>query len=53
MPAAWLQPGHAPGPRSAGLPHLLIGGGTGLYDTTLAAVRSVRATYDPGAINAW
>jgi hypothetical protein len=34
------------------LPTLLIGGGTGLYDTTLAAVRSVRATYDPGAINA-
>jgi len=27
------------------------GGGTGLYDTTLAAVRSVRAGYDPTRIN--
>jgi hypothetical protein len=34
------------------LPDLLAGGGTGLYDTTLAAVRSVRAAYDPSAINA-
>ena len=34
------------------LPAQLAGGGTGLYDTTLAAVRSVRATFDPGAINA-
>jgi Ca-activated chloride channel family protein len=27
-------------------------GGTALYDTTLAAVRAVRATYDPARVNA-
>lgn len=30
----------------------LSGGGTALYATTLAAVRRVRATYDPRAVNA-
>ncbi len=29
----------------------LIGGGTGLYDTTLAAFRTVQETYDPRAVN--
>ncbi|WP_370615992.1 substrate-binding domain-containing protein [Mumia qirimensis] len=29
----------------------LVGGGTGLYDTTLAAWRTVQAQYDPKAIN--
>ncbi|MUM19542.1 VWA domain-containing protein [Mycobacterium sp. CBMA271] len=29
----------------------LVGGGTGLYDTTLAAFRKVQSTYDPHAIN--
>ncbi|MFD4367907.1 substrate-binding domain-containing protein [Rhodococcus sp. NPDC058521] len=29
----------------------LIGGGTGLYDTTLAAFRTVQASYDPRAVN--
>ncbi|MCX5045652.1 substrate-binding domain-containing protein [Aldersonia sp. NBC_00410] len=29
----------------------LVGGGTGLYDTTLAAVRRVRENYDPAAVN--
>ena len=29
----------------------LAPGGTGLYDTALAAVRSVRASYDPRAVN--
>jgi Mg-chelatase subunit ChlD len=29
----------------------MTNGGTGLYDTTLAAVRSLRADYDPGAVN--
>lgn len=33
-----------------GLPKL-VGGGTGLYDTTLAAWRTVQAQYDPKAIN--
>jgi len=28
-----------------------VGGSTGLYDTTLAAFREVRKTYDPKAIN--
>jgi len=28
-----------------------VGGGTGLYDTTLAAVRAVRQSYDPNFIN--
>ncbi len=37
----------------AGLAELagLTGGGTGLYDTTLAAYRAVQADYDPGASN--
>lgn len=34
----------------AQLPYL-TDGGTGLYDTTLAAVRAVRADYDEGAVN--
>ena len=29
----------------------LVGGGTGLYDTTLAAFRTVRVGYDPARIN--
>ncbi|MEU9807084.1 substrate-binding domain-containing protein [Mycobacterium sp. NPDC050853] len=29
----------------------LVGGGTGLYDTTLAAFRKVQSTYNPHAIN--
>ncbi|MEK8072791.1 substrate-binding and VWA domain-containing protein [Rhodococcoides navarretei] len=29
----------------------LVGGGTGLYDTTLAAFRSVQEGYDPDAVN--
>lgn len=38
---------------AAGLHRLprLTGGGTGLYDTTLAAVRHVQKGYDPGAVN--
>ena len=33
------------------LPDRLTPGGTGLYDTTLAAVRASRDSYDPGAVN--
>ncbi|MDT0277421.1 substrate-binding domain-containing protein [Blastococcus goldschmidtiae] len=33
------------------LPDRLTPGGTGLYDTTLAAVRAARANYDPTAVN--
>ena len=33
------------------LPQRLTPGGTGLYDTTLAAVRAARANYDPSAVN--
>ncbi|WP_235928110.1 substrate-binding domain-containing protein [Goekera deserti] len=33
------------------VPDRLTGGGTGLYDTTLAAVRASRASYDPTAVN--
>ncbi|WP_299955084.1 VWA domain-containing protein [uncultured Modestobacter sp.] len=33
------------------LPSLLSPGGTGLYDTTLAAVRAAREAYDPNAVN--
>nr|WP_240945529.1 substrate-binding domain-containing protein [Rhodococcus sp. HNM0569] len=29
----------------------LVGGGTGLYDTTLAAFRTVQSSYDPRAVN--
>jgi hypothetical protein len=29
----------------------LVGGGTGLYDTALAAFRTVKASYDPRAVN--
>lgn len=29
----------------------LVGGGTGLYDTTLAAFRAVQRSYDPRAVN--
>ncbi|NCL73097.1 hypothetical protein AIIKEEIJ_00532 [Rhodococcus sp. YH1] len=29
----------------------LVGGGTGLYDTTLAAFRAVQQSYDPRAVN--
>jgi Ca-activated chloride channel family protein len=29
----------------------LSGGGTGLYDTTIAALRNMHATYDPKAVN--
>ncbi|HEU4947767.1 MAG TPA: substrate-binding domain-containing protein [Kribbella sp.] len=29
-----------------------VGGGTGLYDTAIAAVRTVRDSYDPSAVNA-
>jgi hypothetical protein len=35
----------------ADAPKHLSPGGTALYDTTLAAVRAVRASYDPKAIN--
>jgi hypothetical protein len=35
----------------ATLPERLAPGGTGLYDTTLAAVRAARANYDPSAVN--
>lgn len=35
----------------ATLPERLTPGGTGLYDTTLAAVRAARANYDPSAVN--
>ena len=34
-----------------GLPSRLAPGGTGLYDTTLAAVRAARADYDPNAVS--
>jgi hypothetical protein len=33
------------------IPERLTPGGTGLYDTTLAAVRSARANYDPSAVS--
>lgn len=33
------------------IPERLTPGGTGLYDTTLAAVRAARADYDPTAVN--
>jgi von Willebrand factor type A domain len=33
------------------LPDRLAPGGTGLYDTTLAAVRAARADHDPAAVN--
>ncbi len=33
------------------LPSLLSPGGTGLYDTTLAAVRAARDAYDPSSVN--
>jgi hypothetical protein len=33
------------------IPERLSPGGTGLYDTTLAAVRAARADYDPTAVN--
>ncbi|MFQ1003284.1 VWA domain-containing protein [Modestobacter sp. SSW1-42] len=33
------------------LPSLLSPGGTGLYDTTLAAVRAAREAYDPKSVN--
>ena len=33
------------------LPDRLAPGGTGLYDTTLAAVRAARDAYDPAAVN--
>jgi Bacterial extracellular solute-binding protein/von Willebrand factor type A domain len=36
---------------AATLPERLAPGGTGLYDTTLAAVRAARANYDPSAVN--
>ncbi|MGZ4532191.1 MAG: substrate-binding domain-containing protein [Mycobacteriaceae bacterium] len=34
------------------LPGHLIGGGTGLYETALDSVRTLRASYDPTAVNA-
>ena len=37
--------------QAATLPERLAPGGTGLYDTTLAAVRAARANYDPSAVN--
>ncbi|AII05085.1 substrate-binding and VWA domain-containing protein [Rhodococcus opacus] len=37
--------------QQAGKVDALIGGGTGLYDTTLAAFRTVQETYDPRAVN--
>jgi hypothetical protein len=33
------------------IPDRLTPGGTGLYDTTLAAVRAARENYDPTAVN--
>ena len=33
------------------IPNLLTPGGTGLYDTSLAAVRAARDAYDPDAVN--
>jgi uncharacterized membrane protein len=33
------------------MPDHLSDGGTGLYDTTLAAVRAVRSSYDPASVN--
>jgi hypothetical protein len=33
------------------IPQRLSPGGTGLYDTTLAAVRAARANYDPAAVD--
>jgi len=33
------------------IPNLLAPGGTGLYDTTLAAVRAARDAYDPASVN--
>ncbi|OMQ13947.1 VWA domain-containing protein, partial [Modestobacter sp. VKM Ac-2676] len=33
------------------IPERLRPGGTGLYDTTLAAVRAARDAYDPGSVN--
>ena len=33
------------------IPERLTPGGTGLYDTTLAAVRAARENYDPTAVN--
>jgi len=33
------------------IPSLLTPGGTGLYDTTLAAVRAARDAYDPASVN--
>ncbi|MGY1840885.1 MULTISPECIES: VWA domain-containing protein [unclassified Modestobacter] len=33
------------------IPDRLRPGGTGLYDTTLAAVRAAREAYDPGSVN--
>ncbi len=33
------------------IPSLLAPGGTGLYDTTLAAVRAAREAYDPASVN--
>jgi hypothetical protein len=36
----------------ARLPRQLTAGGTALYDSTLAAIRTMRATYDPSATNA-
>ncbi|SDF21537.1 von Willebrand factor type A domain-containing protein [Blastococcus fimeti] len=37
--------------QAVSLPNRLTPGGTGLYDTTLAAVRAARANYDPSAVN--
>ncbi|QSE89175.1 VWA domain-containing protein [Rhodococcus pseudokoreensis] len=37
--------------QQAGKVEGLIGGGTGLYDTTLAAFRTVQDSYDPRAVN--
>jgi len=37
--------------QAATLPERLTPGGTGLYDSTLAAVRAARANYDPSAVN--
>jgi hypothetical protein len=37
---------------NAGIDRYLTGGGTGLYDTTLAAFRKMHASYDPRASNA-
>ncbi|WP_436693762.1 substrate-binding domain-containing protein [Geodermatophilus sp. CPCC 205506] len=38
--------------RALGELEPVTNGGTGLYDTTLAAVRAVRAGWDPGRVNA-